>query len=201
MNPLLTGYLTSASLIMAIGAQNAYVLRTGLTGNHILPVVLFCVISDVLLMTFGVFGFGLLTGESRLLLQGLQYTGGTFLLCYALYSVKRAIYGGAVLVTAALKPESPRLAILTIATLTYLNPHVYLDTILLIGGASHQYALPERWWFWTGAAFASSLWFFALGYGAKILGPMFAKQLAWRILDTAIACMMTIIGINLLLHP
>jgi L-lysine exporter family protein LysE/ArgO len=199
MNALITGYLTSSSLIMAIGAQNAYVLRIGITRSHVLTVVLFCIISDVLLMTLGVFGLGAVIGESRVILQCLKYTGVTFLFAYALYSGRRALYGGSTLHTDSLAPESTRFVIFTIATLTYLNPHVYLDTVVLMGAASHQYAAPERWWFWVGAAFASSLWFFALGYGSKILRPIFEQETSWRILDATVAIVMAVIGGNLLL--
>lgn len=200
MNALITGYLTSASLIMAIGAQNAYVLRLGIAKSKVFPVVLFCIVSDVLLMTMGVFGLGAATGENIVVLQGLKYIGGTFLLCYAFHNARRAFYGGAGLQIGELKQESCQFVLLTIATLTYLNPHVYIDTIVLIGGASHQFPLPERWWFWTGAALASSMWFLALGYGAKILSPVFEKPLAWRILDIMIACIMSIIGASLLVN-
>jgi L-lysine exporter family protein LysE/ArgO len=199
MNALFTGYFTATSLIMAIGAQNAYVLRQGIAKTNIFTVVLFCIVSDALLVTLGIFGIGAVIGENQLALQILKYTGVTFLFGYSFYSARKAFYGGSSLQIHSLQPESIRFVLCTIAALTYLNPHVYLDTVVLIGAASQQYTLPERWWFWVGATCASSLWFFALGSGAKALKPLFEQEASWRILDAAIAVIMAVIGGNLLL--
>ncbi len=192
----LQGFSLSAGLIMAIGAQNAFVLRLGLQRHHVLPAVLFCAGSDAVLMISGGIGFGSVVASVPLLITGIGIVGTGFLSLYGLYAARRALHPGAMV---AGNEEAPSLGrtLTMLAVFTYLNPHVYLDTIILVGGLAGRIALPDRLWFLFGASFASLCWFVALGFGARLLAPVFAKPMAWRVLDMAIAVMMWALAIGL----
>ncbi|MBP0484212.1 LysE/ArgO family amino acid transporter [Sagittula salina] len=195
----MTGYLQGMalglSLIVAIGAQNAFVLRQGLRRAHVLPVVLVCAVSDAVLIAAGVAGFGALAEALPGLDWGMRVFGAAFLVWYGARSLWAAWRGGVAL-EAGEGTQSLRAAVLTCLALTWLNPHVYLDTVVLLGSVSARYdALP----FALGAMSGSFLFFFALGYGARGLAPLFARPLAWRLLDLVIGLTMWGIALGLLL--
>ncbi len=191
------GLAAGASLIIAIGAQNAFVLRQGLRREHVLPVVLICILSDAILIACGIAGIGALISAAPLVLVIVRWAGFAFLLLYALFAARRA-----------LRPERLEAAPGTVATpllaavgtcvaLTWLNPHVYLDTVLLLGSLSASHGDPGRWVFGAGATCASILWFSLLGFGARFLAPVFARPIAWRILDGGIAALMVVLAVLL----
>ncbi|KQW28910.1 amino acid transporter [Rhizobium sp. Root274] len=191
------GFLLGLSLIVAIGAQNAFILRQGLRREHVLPLVLTCAVSDALLIALGVGGFATVLANLVWLEPLMRYAGAAFLLVYAFRSLKSALIGGNALTAAANSGTSLRAALLTCLALTWLNPHVYLDTVVLLGSISTRYAGWEPA-FALGATSASFVFFFSLGYGARLLAPLFAKPIAWRILDGLIAVVMALIGFGLL---
>lgn len=192
----LTGFLTSAALIVAIGGQNAYVLRQGLRREHALPLALFCSGADAVLIFSGIAGVGALIVADPSLLGAVRYGGAAFLFWYALAAARRALHGEA-LAMAAGEAVTLGKALLTCAAFTFLNPHVYLDTVVLLGSLGSQQG-DGRWEFGAGAALASVTWFLLLAYGARLLVPLFAKPLAWRILDTAVAVLMSGLGMMLI---
>lgn len=195
----LQGFSLGAGLIVAIGAQNAFVLRQGLLRRHVLPVVVFCTASDALLIVAGSVGFGSLVASSPNLLTVVGFGGGAFLLSYGVGAFRRALHPGALSPLDA--PPAPLgQAMATIAALTYLNPHVYLDTVVLLGGIAGRFPVDERVWFAGGAMCASAVWFFGLGYGARILAPLFAKPVAWRVLDVIIGVVMTTLALSLVVE-
>ena len=195
--PFVQGFFTSAALIVAIGAQNAFVLRQGLQRQHVLAVVLVCAISDALLITLGVAGLGTLVQQSPLMLKAARYGGAAFLFVYGLLAARRA-FAGESLGAAAAEPMSLRAAIVTCLAFTYLNPHCWLDTVVLIGSLSSRYAGTDRIGFGTGAALASGVWFFSLGFGARLLEGVFRRPLAWKVLDGGIAVVMWALAASLL---
>ena len=186
---LVAGFALGLSLIVAIGAQNAFVLRQGLMRAHVLPVCLICAVSDAVLITAGVAGFGVLTEALPGLEPAMRLFGAAFLAWYGARSLRSAWRGGAAMGagTAAL---SLRGAVLTCLAFTWLNPHVYLDTVLLLGGLSARFEGEARLAYAIGAMTASFVWFFGLGYGARLLAPLFARPSAWRVLDLIIALVM-----------
>ena len=186
---LASGFATSAALIIAIGAQNAFVLRQGLKRAHVLPVVLVCALSDMLLIALGVTGFGALVQAQPTLLAVARWGGALFLVVYGLIAARRAL-GRHTLSVQGEAATDLRTALLTCLAFTYLNPHCWLDTVVLLGAVAAQQAPDARMPFGIGAASASAVWFFALGYGARLLAPLFARPLAWRLLDGAIALVM-----------
>jgi L-lysine exporter family protein LysE/ArgO len=188
--PLLAGFATSLSLIVAIGAQNAFVLRQGLRREHVLPVVLTCALSDALLISGGIAGLGALLTSSPLALTIAKYGGAAFLLAYAVVAARRAIRPGA-MSPADHAPAALRSVVLTCLGFTYLNPHVYLDTVILLGALANQRGTDGRWLYGAGAVAASFGWFFALGFLARRLGSIFARPRAWQFLDGTIALIMT----------
>ena len=194
------GFATSAALIVAIGAQNAFVLRQGLQRAHVLPVVLVCALSDMLLIALGIAGLGTLVLASPLLLAAARYGGAAFLIGYGLLAARRAASahgfasGGAAV-------TDLRTALAAVLAFTYLNPHCWLDTVVLLGSISSQQPDGTRAAFGAGAMTASAAWFFALGYGARLLAPLFARPLAWRLLDATIALVMWAIAASLLRGP
>lgn len=198
MFPALTaGFLLGLSLIVAIGAQNAFILRQGLRREHVLPLVLTCAVSDAVLIALGVGGFATVLAHITWLDPLMRYAGAAFLLAYAIRSLRSAFAGGNALETKGQATTSLRAALFTCLALTWLNPHVYLDTVVLLGSISTRYAGQELA-FALGAMTASFVFFFSLGYGARLLAPLFAKPIAWRILDGLIALVMASIGISLL---
>jgi L-lysine exporter family protein LysE/ArgO len=196
---LLAGLGTGLSLIVAIGAQNAYVLRQGLRREHVVPVVAVCAVSDLLLITLGVAGVGTLIAERPVLLTVVRYAGAAFLVGYAVLALRRAATGGRLDVTPTGPGRGLGPVLATGLALTWLNPHVYLDTVLLLGTLATTHGSPGRWWFATGAGLGSIAWFSALGLGARLLRPLFARPLAWRLLDLAIAATVLAVAASLLL--
>jgi L-lysine exporter family protein LysE/ArgO len=192
------GWLAMAGLIVAIGAQNALVLRVGLQGGHVAAVVAFCTVSDVTLVMLGVFGLGALAAASAPLMEALRYAGATFLLWLAWRAFQRARRGGIVL-SASGRPPALAATLATTAALTWLNPHVYLDTVVLMGAVAAQHGPALRLPFALGASLASAMWFASLGWGAAALGPRLATPRAWRAIDSIVALVMAALGLQLLL--
>ncbi len=194
----LTGFTLSLSLIVAIGAQNAFVLRQGLRREHVGVVVAICAVSDLVLIGAGVAGVGALVERIPPLLLAVRLGGAAFLFGYAVLAGRRALRPARLEAGASDGAATAGRAALTAVALTWLNPHVYLDTVLLLGTiAAGQGDL--RWAFGAGAGLGSLLWFSALGFGARLLAPVFAKPGAWRVLDAVIAMVMATIGVQLLL--
>lgn len=194
--PFLVGIGSGFSLIVAIGAQNAFVLRQGIRREHVLPVVLICGLTDALLETLGVAGIGYLIERAPLVLEIVRWGGVAFLLWYAWSAARRAMKPE-VLVADSGSAGSLKRTILACLAITYLNPHVYLDTVVLMGSIGNAQGDPGRWWFALGGALASIAWFFLLGYGARALTRFFATPRSWRILDGVVAGVMLIIAARL----
>ncbi|GAB3697216.1 LysE/ArgO family amino acid transporter [Nocardiopsis oceani] len=232
--PALMGLGTGLALIVAIGAQNAYLLRLGIDGKPtaVLSVVLVCAVSDALLITAGVVGIGSLVEALPTAMVVIRLLGAGFLVVYGLFAAYRTLRPGKAdtLVPAnaptkaddtpnpapesapVTRTDTPTLAvpatpartgtkaaIATALALTWLNPHVYLDTVLFLGSVANQQVGDARWWWAGGAVAGSFLWFFSLGYGARLLRPVFARPGAWRVLDGIIAAVMLTLGVNLAL--
>ncbi|AXI43083.1 LysE/ArgO family amino acid transporter [Sulfitobacter sp. SK011] len=196
MTSFLPGFALSLTLILAIGAQNAFVLRQGLRREFVFWVCLTCAVSDALLIAAGVAGFGALAEALPWFETAMRYGGAAFLIWYGVQNAQAAWRGGVALQAEGQGIHSLRRAILTLLALTWLNPHVYLDTVVLLGSISAQY--PDRLWFGIGAVTASFVFFFALGYGARLLSPLFAKPRSWQVLDAIIALTMWAIAAKLL---
>ncbi len=192
----LAGFFLGLSLIVAIGAQNAFVLRQGLQGRHVLAICLTCAASDALLIAAGVGGFATMISSIGWLDPLLRYGGATFLAFYGLRSLRSAASGNSALTVRGDAEQSLAAALVTCLALTWLNPHVYLDTVVLLGSISTRYPGKE-FAFAAGATSASFLFFFSLGYGARLLRPLFARPAAWRLLDGLIALVMGTIVFNL----
>lgn len=184
------------SLIVAIGSQNAFVLRQGLRGGHLAPVAAVCVVSDALLIAAGVYGAGAVLERWPSIVVGVRLAGAAFLAGYGLLAARRALRAAAALSDAGAAPESLAATLGTCLALTWLNPHVYLDTVVVLGSIAQTY-VGARWWFAAGAATGSTLWFIALGYGATLLRPLFARRWAWRVLDATIAVVMLTLAASL----
>ncbi|MGV9817819.1 LysE/ArgO family amino acid transporter [Nocardia xishanensis] len=195
----LSGLGFGLSLIVAIGAQNAFVLRQGVRGQHVAPVVAVCALSDIVLIAAGIAGFGTLVESLPSVVTVVRYAGAAFLIGYGVLAARRALSGGALTADGAGASVALGATILTCLALTWLNPHVYLDTVLLLGSFANTYAPPDRWFLGAGAMLASILWFVGLGFGARLLGPLFARPTAWRVLDSAIALVMFTLATSLLL--
>lgn len=195
----LSGFALGASLIIAIGSQNAFILRMGLLRAHVFILCLICGLADALLIVLGISGMGALVNANPQLLRFIALGGALFLFGYAVLSARRAFQKEQLLADQSVKtPPALMPAIAQCLAFTFLNPHVYLDTVVLVGAYSASYEGAARLAFATGAVCASFAWFFALGYGARLLTPLFARPLAWRILDSSIAVVMTALGIALL---
>lgn len=195
------GFMTGAGLIIAIGAQNAFVLRQGLQRRHIGLVVAVCSLGDIALILCGVAGIGALVQEWPELLQALRFGGAAFLAWYGFRAAKRAWKGSGGL-TPSQSDESDWLRVLLAClAFTFLNPHVYLDTMVLVGSLSTRYPGMVQWAFGLGACAASLLWFSTLGYSARLLVPIFRNPRAWQVLDLLIAVFMAVLCTLLLLHP
>lgn len=195
----LAGLGLGLSLIIAIGAQNAYVLRQGLRREHVVAVILICALSDLVLIGLGVGGAGFVFDQVPWLVPAVRIFGAGFLLVYAILAARRAIRPTATL-EAGEAPQRTGLAVVitTALALTWLNPHVYLDTVVLLGSIASTHG-ENRWWFGAGAGVASILWFTGLGLGARLLAPVFARPIAWRILDGLIAVVMLSIAVSLVI--
>ena len=197
MNAFVAGLGTGLSLIVAIGAQNAFVLKQGLLRRHVFAVSLFCALSDALLIAAGVAGAGAIAAKAPWFLAAMRWGGAAFLICYGARAMIAALRGGETLRAAGAAGAALPATLATIAALTWLNPHVYLDTVVLLGSISAQW--DDRMGFASGAITGSFLFFFALGYGARLLAPLFARPAAWRVLDGAIALVMWTIAAGLIL--
>lgn len=199
MDVFLTGFGVSLSFILAIGAQNAFVLKQGLKQQHVGIAVGICTVTDALLIGAGVAGFSWVTAEAPWLTATLLYGGAVFLILFGVSSFYSAWVGMSALEAAGGTEQSWQSVFLTCIAVTWLNPHMYLDTIVLIGSVSSQYP-EEGLTFWGGAVAASAIFFVSLGYGARLLAPIFAKSLAWRILDILVGCLMWAIAFSLLFN-
>lgn len=188
-----TGFATGLSLIVAIGSQNAFVLRQGIRREHVLPLVLFCALSDALLIMGGIGGAGVVIRGNDTLLTITRIGGALFLAGYGALAARRAWRGGQMQVQSDSGTTLPR-ALAICFGFTFLNPHVYLDTVVLLGSLANQRADPGRWTFGWGACAASLCWFSALGFGARLLGPVFEHGSAWRVLDSSITLVMFVMA-------
>lgn len=194
-----SGFFLGASLIIAIGAQNAFILRQGLLRQHVFILCLICALSDAILIAAGVAGLGTLIAQSPMLISFVTIAGAAFLFWYASVAFRRAFHPEAMQVKSS-GSVNLKAAVATCLALTFLNPHVYLDTVVLLGSLSARYHDQARAAYGAGAVIASFTWFFALGYGARLLQPIFAKPAAWRVLDCIIGVVMTLIGLSLLVR-
>ncbi|MGX5207418.1 LysE/ArgO family amino acid transporter [Streptomyces violaceus] len=192
------GFGTGLSLIVAIGAQNAFVLRQGIRRDAVLAVVGICALSDAALITLGVGGVGAVVVTWPGALTAVGWIGGAFLLCYGALAARRVFRpdGGALRADGE-AAGSRRRAVLTCLAMTWLNPHVYLDTVFLLGSVAADHG-PLRWTFGLGAVLASLCWFTALGFGARLLGRHLAKPAAWRVMDGLVAATMIVLGAALI---
>lgn len=190
------GFATSFALIVAIGSQNAFVLRQGIRREHVLPIVLFCLASDAILILAGVGGAGALLRSNTTLLAVARYGGAVFLLGYGLLAARRAWVGGH-MTLGAQAPMALSAALAACFAFTFLNPHVYLDTVVLLGAVASQRGDDGRWFFGLGACLASVVWFTGLGFGARLLAPWFETVTAWRVLDSLIAVVMLALAASL----
>ena len=195
---ILTGLVTGLALIVAVGAQNAFLLRQGIRGEQVLPIVLTCLVSDVVAMTLGVAGLGVVLERWPAVLPLAQILGGLYLIAFGVHAAMRA-WRPTSLDSGEGSALTPGRAVLLTLALTWLNPHFYLDAILMLGTVANSFG-PDRWWFLAGSLIASVLWFFGLGYGARLLRGVFARPGAWRVLDSAIAVLMGGLGVGLLAH-
>lgn len=199
MHAALAGFTLGLSLILAIGAQNAFVLKQGLRREHVFWICLVCALSDAVLILLGVTGLAILLGKAPWLAPLMRYGGAAFLLFYGAKSFHAAWKSSDTLVPMADTAKPLLATLLTCAALTWLNPHVYLDTVLLIGSVSTQFP-DAREWFAAGAMTASLVFFFALGYGAALLRPVFARPAAWHVLEVLVGLTMWTIALKLLLE-
>ncbi|ORA39158.1 LysE/ArgO family amino acid transporter [Mycobacterium aquaticum] len=192
-SPVLIGFLTAMTLIAAIGAQNAFVLRQGIRGEHVIAVIAVCALSDLILITAGIAGVGaLITAHPDAVLVA-KFGGAAFLIGYAALAAKRA-YRPSTLNPSEKAPARLLEVLVTCAALTWLNPHVYLDTVVLLGSLANEQR-EQRWLFGIGAVTASVVWFVSLGLGARRLAGLFATPLTWRVLDGVIAVTMAALGV------
>lgn len=196
LTPMLLGFGTGLSLIVAIGAQNAFVLQQGIRRQHVLPVVLICGLTDALLEFLGVAGIGFVVERAPIVLEIIRWGGVAFLLWYAWGAVRRALRPEALVAGEGSQTPLGK-TVLACLAITYLNPHVYLDTMVLMGSIGNAQGDPARWWFVLGGAMASIIWFAVLGYGARALTRFFATPRSWQILDWCVAVVMVVIAARL----
>jgi L-lysine exporter family protein LysE/ArgO len=194
-SPLILGFIASFTLIAAIGAQNAFVLRQGIRREHVLPVVALCTVSDIVLISAGIAGIGAVISAHPGALNIAKFGGALFLVGYGLLAARRA-WRPSSLSPSEKAPARLIEVLVTCAALTFLNPHVYLDTVVLLGALANEHR-DERWLFGVGAVTASAVWFVGLGLGARRLAGLFASPVTWRILDGLIALMMLGLGVSL----
>lgn len=189
---VLTGFLTGASLIIAIGVQNAYVLRQGLRREHVGLVVAICAVSDAVLIAAGVAGIGVVANLHPAALEVLRFAGAAYLAWFGIRSLLAARTAGGLEAGAA--PVAAGSVLLTAVALTWLNPHVYLDTVLMLGSIANQHGVDGRWWFAGGAMAASLTWFTALGMGARALSTRLAHPRTWQIIDVLVGVTMLVVA-------
>lgn len=198
--PFLKGLGTGAGLIIAIGAQNAFVLKQGIVKNHVFVTALLCIVLDVALISLGVGGFGTILASNSLLLTLSKWGGALFLGYYGFRSFRAVFASEAIDVTGERRRPGLKATILTVLALTLLNPHAYLDTIVLLGSIGAQFPAEERVFFGAGAIIASIIWFFTLSYGARYLAPLFQKPVSWKVLDFLVGVIMWSIALLLILN-
>lgn len=203
ISPLLQGFGMGAGLIMAIGAQNAHVLRAGLRRHHVALTVAACIVVDVLAIAAGVAGMGALIQRHPALLALARWGGVAFLAWYGWGAARRALRNDAALLANGghTAPPTRRAALAAVLAVSLLNPHMYLDTVVLLGALGGQQPAGLQWWFAAGAAAASTVWFVALGCGAQLLAPWFARPRAWRVLDALVAAVMGALALTLAFAP
>lgn len=197
LSVVLAGLLTGLGLIVAIGAQNAFLLRQGLRRQQVGPLVLFCVLADAALIGLAVLGIGAVLATWPAFLTVARWGGGLFVIGYGVHAAWRALHPGETLEVDGRRPGTLARSLGTMAALTLLNPHVYLDVVLL-GTIANTHGPEGRWWFYTGVVVGSTLWFGALGFGSRRLAPFFARPRSWQVLDAVIAVVMVTIGVGLL---
>ena len=195
-NVVLTGLLTGFALIVAIGAQNAFVLRQGIRGEHIGAVILTCLLCDVVGIAAGVAGLGVVLSRWPAVVPVATIGGGIYLLAFGAHAAFRA-WRPESLEAGEHTPMSLRAAVLMALAMAWLNPHFYLDTMLMLGTVANAFG-DARWWFFAGTLTASTIWFVGLGLGARALRGVFARPVAWRALDSVIALIMGGLGVGLL---
>lgn len=198
MGDIAAGLLTGLSLIIAIGAQNAFVLRQGLRRSHVGLVVAICALSDVVLILAGVAGIGVVVERAPWAIEVIRWLGVAFLTVYGVSSLLRARRPQALAVGSEVVESRTGVVVRAVA-LTWLNPHVYLDTVLLLGSVAATRGDPGRWWFALGACVANIAWFAGLGRGARLAAPRLASPRAWQVLDVLIGVVMLAIAVRLTL--
>lgn len=194
------GLVLCFGLIVAIGAQNAFLLRQGLRREHVVPLVLFCALADALLISAGVLGMAQALGAHPGFAQAMALAGAAFLAWYGWQALQRARHASQLQAADGGPGLSRGAALAQVAAFTLLNPHVYLDTVMLMGGIGAQQPAGLRGWFIAGASIASLVWFCGLGFGARWLAPLFAKPRAWQVLDGLIGLTMWTLAVLLLQH-
>jgi len=199
ITPFLQGFGTGGGLIVAIGAQNAFVLSQGVRKNHHLIVALICIICDTIFISAGVAGFGSFVSGHPVFSQWVTWGGAGFLIFYGFGSFRSAVKGGR-LQAQDKAVRSLGTAVIATLAVTLLNPHFYLDTVILLGGISSQFHGQMRLYFWIGAVCASVIWFISLSLGGQMLAPLFQKQISWRILDSLVCATMWFIAGSLIMH-
>ena len=197
MNFFSEGFFLGLSLIVAIGAQNAFVLRQGIRKEHQFVTALLCTMIDAALITAGSLGLGTVIASMPILLKTVTFFGAAFVAWYGAQAFIRVFRSSAVMGGADGEAHTVKQTVTTLLMLSLLNPHVYLDTVLLVGGISSRHPLPSRYFFIAGASSASLVWFFSIAYGAGFLAPLFAKKLTWKIFDAAIGVIMCVICVQL----
>jgi L-lysine exporter family protein LysE/ArgO len=195
MTALVPGFLTGLSLIMAIGAQNAFVIRQGLTRKYVFLVVAICALSDAFLILLGVAGLGALISSLPWLLEIVRWFGVLYLTWFGIKSLRSA-FNTQSLDASGVQSGSAKTVVLSVLGFTFLNPHVYLDTVILLGSIGNQFG-PDKWWFALGGMVASIVWFSSIGFGAKAASRFMAKPVFWKVLDLVIAAVMFGIAIML----
>ena len=193
-----SGFLLSFSLILAIGPQNAFVLRQGLLRQHVFPIAVFCATSDIILILLGIFGVGSLISDFDGFSQYMFIIGGFWLSGYGILRLKGAYVADSFIEASNEEESDLKLVLMNCAVLTWLNPHVYIDTLILIGTVSIRFEDPVQFGF--GACFASILFFFSLAYGARVLSPLMRSKKAWQILDVIIAMVMIALAYSMFLE-
>jgi L-lysine exporter family protein LysE/ArgO len=197
IDPTFTGFVTGLSLIVAIGAQNAFVLRQGLVREHVGLVVTICTVSDIVLIAAGVSGIGTIVERAPWVIDVVRWLGVAFLTWYGVSSLLRARRAESLHASNGAGRSTRRKVAARAVALTWLNPHVYLDTVLLLGSIANHEGTSGRWWFALGACLASTAWYCGLGYGARLAGRVLASSRAWRVLDVAIGIIMLLIALRL----
>ena len=196
--PFIQGFGIGGGLIVAIGAQNAFVLSQGVRRNHHFIIAFICIICDVFFISVGVAGFGTAVSTNPTLSQLVAWGGAGFLFFYGVGALRSALRGGSMEISAR-TVMTLRAAIIATLSVTLLNPHFYLDTVILLGSVSSQFHGESRLYFWVGAVSASTLWFISLSFGGQMLAPLFKKQISWRILDSVVCATMWTIAVLLII--